>query len=245
MRGGIFAGVLLFAAPALAYRPFDGTDADVAGYGELELEMGPVGYLRTRSVGQFAPNEVINVGVFHRVELVLQGREEFSASGVPSAVSRSSLTDTGFFVKMVLREGILQGKSGLSVALEVGPWLPTFHDHDEGQGWGGSGDLITSYRWSFTTIHLNVQGARTRAANADLFVGAIIEGPIDWPIRPVSELFVDREFGAHTSYSGLIGFIAPLQDDFDLDFGTRIGLTDGLPIYEARAGFSWAIPLWH
>lgn len=240
--GGLLAGALLFAAPAHAYRPFDSTDADVTGYGELELEVGPVGYLRTRTNGQFAPNQVINVGVLHRVELVLQGRELLTSEAAPAASSRLALTDTAFFMKVVLREGILQGSRGPSVALEIGPWLPTFNDQTNGVG--GSADLITSYRWSFTTIHLNVQAARTRSANPDLFVGAIIEGPIIWPIRPVSELVVDREFSAHTTYSALIGFIAPLQDDFDLDFGTRIALTDGLPIYEARAGFSWAIPLW-
>ncbi len=32
----------MLAAPALAYRPFDSTDADVAGPGEFELELGPV-----------------------------------------------------------------------------------------------------------------------------------------------------------------------------------------------------------
>src|ERR1700722_7896999 len=32
---------LLFSAPAHAYRPFDGTDADVAETGDFELELGP------------------------------------------------------------------------------------------------------------------------------------------------------------------------------------------------------------
>src|SRR5437763_13726549 len=33
--------------PAFAYRPFDSTDAAVAAEGEMELELGPLGFLKT------------------------------------------------------------------------------------------------------------------------------------------------------------------------------------------------------
>jgi hypothetical protein len=36
----------LWAAPASAYRPFDGTDAAVADVGEVEIEFQPIGALR-------------------------------------------------------------------------------------------------------------------------------------------------------------------------------------------------------
>ncbi len=42
----VLALLIVFASnDARAYRPFDGTDADVAAKGELELEIGPLGYL--------------------------------------------------------------------------------------------------------------------------------------------------------------------------------------------------------
>ena len=47
---------------ALAYRPFDGTDADVAPRGELELEIGTVGYLHGRDGTAVAPMQVVNFG---------------------------------------------------------------------------------------------------------------------------------------------------------------------------------------
>ena len=40
------AGVTLWCGEAVAYRPFDGTDAAVAETGEMEIELGPVEYLR-------------------------------------------------------------------------------------------------------------------------------------------------------------------------------------------------------
>jgi hypothetical protein len=35
-----------WSGAALAYRPFDGSDAAVAATGEIEIELGPVEYLR-------------------------------------------------------------------------------------------------------------------------------------------------------------------------------------------------------
>jgi hypothetical protein len=40
------ASLLLVERDARAYRPCDGTDADVAEYGHFELELGPTHYYR-------------------------------------------------------------------------------------------------------------------------------------------------------------------------------------------------------
>jgi hypothetical protein len=48
IAGGIFMyTVLAMPRLAFAYRPFDSTDAAVAAKGEVELELGPLGFLRT------------------------------------------------------------------------------------------------------------------------------------------------------------------------------------------------------
>jgi len=39
-------GGLLCPLSARAYRPFDGTDAAVADKGEVEIELGPVGFVK-------------------------------------------------------------------------------------------------------------------------------------------------------------------------------------------------------
>ena len=54
------AAVLFVVQAAHAYRPFDTTDAAVAHAGELEFEIGPVGYLRTGSAPFLvAPSAVV------------------------------------------------------------------------------------------------------------------------------------------------------------------------------------------
>src|SRR2546429_3872977 len=63
-----------WCSAAQAYRPFDGTDAAVAETGEVEIELGPVGYLRDGADRTlFAPNARINYGFTPGWEAVLEG----------------------------------------------------------------------------------------------------------------------------------------------------------------------------
>jgi hypothetical protein len=71
MKRAIAAAIVLFwATRAHAYRPFDGTDADVSGTGEIEIEIAPLGYLRSQhqSAVVFA-NTIFNYGFIPRWEL--------------------------------------------------------------------------------------------------------------------------------------------------------------------------------
>src|SRR5271166_5515702 len=111
--GALFLPWLAWPLEASAYRPFDGTDADVAALHETELELQTVGYYRAGSSRYFDPGGVVNYGLFPRVELVLQGFD-FVPQGTASGLNR--LTDTGLFVKAVWREGCLQQKEGPSFA---------------------------------------------------------------------------------------------------------------------------------
>src|SRR6185436_3388290 len=95
----VFTAVVLFAYAgfAFAYRPFDGTDADVAKAGELEIELGPLQWLReTGKRFLQAPALVANFGLSHEHELVIEGRHEIALdreAGEP----RSALVDNGAF----------------------------------------------------------------------------------------------------------------------------------------------------
>lgn len=237
----LLAGAVSLAAKAAhAYRPFDSTDAAVAERGGIELEIGPVGYVATGATRRFAPLEVVNLGLASGWELVLQGREVLPPDA-PGASPRIGLVDTGAFLKGVVREGALQGKSGPSVALEIGPLLPTVHDE---RGAGFSAALILSHRLPLGAVHLNVQEARTRAGRGDLFVGLIVEGPQGWRVRPVAELYAEKELGARATFSALGGAIVPIAHGLALDSALRAASIDGVGVYEVRAGFTWAIALW-
>jgi len=227
--------------PAFAYRPFDSTDAAVAEKGDLELELGPLGFLKT-DADRFlvAPAAIFNLGIARDLELVLQGRHFILLDGM-AGESRFRLVDTGLFLKGVLREGSLQERRGPSVALELGPLLPTINGES---GIGATATLIVSQHWKPVTLHVNGEVTLTRAGNLDLFGGTILEGPREWPVRPVVEAFVEREFGAAFILSGLAGAIWQLKEGLSLDIALRAARVDTNTAIEVRAGLTWATSLW-
>ena len=236
------ASCFALAARAHAYRPFDGTDADVAAHGEFELELGPTHYYRQGDQNfLIAPTTVMNLGIFERTELVLDFENSVALGTLSPGEPRDSATDSDVLVKYVLREGVLQGKTGVSLAAEAGPLLP---DINGTAAFGASLALILSYQWSFGALHWNEWAEYTRQQDFSLFSGVILEGPHDWTVRPVAEFFVEREFGVETTYSGLVGAIWTVQDSLALDLGVRAASIEGESAEEVRLGFTWAIPVW-
>jgi hypothetical protein len=236
--GLIGFGLVAAAAPALAYRPFDGTDAAVAAPGELEIEFQPAGPLwqgAERSL--LAPVTVFNFGLREGWEAILQGQGQtpLSPSGPPS------LTDAGVFLKHVLRPGVLQDQPGPSVVTEFGLLLP---DSTGDSGLGASVAGIVSQRWEWGAIHFNAAAALTRDHYADVFVGSIFEGPAKWTVRPVAEIFYENEIGQAETVSGLVGLIWQARDNLAFDVGFRHAVTNGRAVNEVRAGVTVGFALW-
>ena len=226
------------SASALGYRPFDSTDAGVAGPGEFELELGPIGWLREgEDTSRVAPAVVANFGLPWKSELVLEGQRQVlldPAAGEP----KTSFLDTGVFVKTVLREGALQDASGPSVAAEYGVLLPEVHGQS---GTGASLAGILSQRWDAGTVHLNAQFAYNREHEPDGFLGAILEGPYAWTVRPVAEVFGEQASGSPRTSSALVGAIWRARDDLTLDLGLRFARAGEELIREVRLGLTWTL----
>lgn len=220
--------------PALAYRPFDGTDAAVADAGEMEVELGPVGYLRE---GQdrtlLAPDVRFNYGFADGWEAVAEGQV---AHGLSVGDLRSSLRDNGVSLKKMLRDGSLQNMTGPSIATEVGLLLPGINGEP---GTGSSIAGIVSERWPWATVHVNLMGAVTREQHADLFLSLIVEGPNEWSVRPVAELLYEREFGGSTTRSAHIGAIWQARENLACDVGLRGGRMNDHTLAEIRAGLTF------
>jgi hypothetical protein len=226
------------AAPAQAYRPFDGTDAAVAERDRLEIELGPAEY-RPQGAERtlFAPDNRFNYGFAPGWEAVIEGQVAHSLKG---GLGGASLVGNSAFLKGVLREGVLQEKTGPSVATEFGVLLPGIRDE---HGTGASAAGIVSERWEWGTVHLNAAAALTRQQHADLFVGAIVEGPHDWAVRPVAEVFYERDFGQTRTRSALIGAIWQVEDDVAMDLGLRGASVNDHTAGEIRAGVTFALML--
>ncbi len=166
---------------------------------------------------------------------MIEGQVSHSLKG---GVGGTSLVGNGAFLKGVLREGVLQEKTGPSVATEFGLLLPGIRD-DRGTGASIAG--IVSERWEWGTVHLNAAAALTRQQHADLFVGAIVEGPHDWPVRPVAEVFYERDVGQLRTRSALIGAIWQVKDDVAVDVGLRGARVNDHTAGEIRAGITFAL----
>jgi hypothetical protein len=234
--------LLTCAGSAFAYRPFDGTDADVVKAEETEIELGPVQWLRSGGKRFLqAPAVVANVGLTREREFVLEGRHEIALDREPGE-PRSALVDTGAFIKHVLRNGVLQDAEGPSVATEYGLLLPEVNGSN-GTGFSLAG--IVSQRWQAGTVHLNGLVARTRDHEPDLFLGTIVEGPYQWVVRPVAEVFTDRTRNSPRIDSLLLGAIWRLRDDLSFDAGVRSARVGDEAVHELRLGLTWAFSLKH
>jgi hypothetical protein len=230
------AALALAPVPAFAYRPFDGTDADVAKAGEFELELGPVGRLREGGRRLLvAPAVVANFGLSGDRELVIEGRREVARQAEPGE-PHSALVDDGVFVKQLLRKGVLQDGEGPSVATEYGVLLPDVHgEHGTGLSLAG----IVSQRTDEMSVHLNGAFAVTREHEPDVFLGAILEGPGRWSVRPVAEAFTERERAGERTDSALVGAIWRVREDLSLDAGVRSARAGREAVHELRVGLTW------
>lgn len=224
---------------ALAFRPFDGTDAAVAGVGEFEIELEPAGLLHQGAERIFvAPAITFNLGVTEGWEVVLEGQGE---TALPPASARTNLVGNGVFLKGIVRDGVLQDKPGPSIATEFGALLPGIDDEaGVGESWTG----IVSYRFGSAIVHFTAELALTRQNRGEGFLSTIVEGPYDWKVRPIAEIAYDREVGRRETSSALVGAIWQIRDNIALDFGVREGRTNNRGITEFRAGLTYALTLW-
>jgi len=239
------SSLVLWCGEARAYRPFDGTDADVAKEGEYEVEIGP-GYLR-QGDDRFGvlPWMINNLGIAKGHELVLEGKHVVALTD-PGPVGRSRVVGTGFFLKSMLRRGSMQEETGPSVASEIGALLPQVNDD---HALGASLAVIVSQRWKPVAMHINMGNALSRDRHYVLFVGAIVEGPSEWPVRPVAEVFLERSFeggaiGDGLVRSALVGAIYRFRDSLSFDAGLRVAREGEQSAFEVRAGLTFGLSLW-
>jgi len=124
----------LLASSAWGYRPFVSTDAAVVERARMEIELGYFTLARTQGENTFlTPQIVVNYGFAPNLELV----GEASVEKPPDADLQ--LVDPGLFLKAVVKEGILQEKEGVSVAVEMGPLLPSTRPGERRLGFEGIG----------------------------------------------------------------------------------------------------------
>src|SRR5262245_42238882 len=155
--GSLFIVLLLLVMPSngWAYRPFVSTDAAVADPHEVEIELGYFTLEHDTGENTFIiPSLVLNYGLRRDIEVVGEFRLERAPTG------DIDLVDPGLSLKAVLKEGLLQEKPGLSVAVEAGPLLPSTRPGE--RRWGFEAIGIVSGRVAPFTFHVNGGGGVNR-----------------------------------------------------------------------------------
>jgi hypothetical protein len=227
----LICAVTLWSGAALAYRPFDSTDAAVADKGAWEVELQPLGWQHNDDgTGWVAPAVIVNYGFAENWEMVLEGRNTIFAHG------GAEFSDAAISLKTVLREGSLQEKEGASIGSEFSVLLPGIRTDD---GAGLEWTLLASDRKDWGAWHINIGPGLTRDGRGALVSGLILEGPQDWPVRPVAELRYEKTFGGEQLFAQLIGLILPVREGLALDIAYRHAREGGRPDEQIRAGITF------
>lgn len=236
----VLPALLVLSSRTLAYRPFDQTDADVAEPQVLELELGPLQFQRSGGRTAYVPTFILNFGTLPGWELVVDGAASGTVAGLrePGEVAQLEM---GIAFKGLLRKGSLQGEQGPSIAVEPELLLPATAGPS---GFGFAAGVIVSQRWPALTLHLNLVPAWSRAHHLAGLAGFIAEGPNEWTVRPVGEVYVEAEHaipGVTASFLG--GLVWRLSPRVSTDGAVRVGTVSGTGLIELRVGLTWDLPL--
>jgi hypothetical protein len=244
------AGVLLLVActttGAFAYRPFVSTDAAVADPGDVEVELGAVGFRsgggRTSVV---APSVIGNLGIAKDMELV--GEFKLVNDLSHAEEDRTRFEDAALSLKWVAREGVLQGRGTTpSLAVELSALVPALRGEHRP---GGELAAIMSATASGWTYHLNggvlVEPGETSAVPV---WGVIVEHRLAAGVRAVAEVNGESGTGTGPDDSALVGAIwevkvPPSIHELSFDVGLRHGFTHAAAEWGGTAGVTIGFPL--
>lgn len=229
---------VLWSPAALAYRPFDSTDADVGDPGEIKVELSPLSYRRGNEGNVLiSPDVVLNYGFAQNWEVIVEGQGEH-----PRSHGQSTMIGNALLFKHVMRAGSLQGNTGLSVATEFGIELPGINA-ESGAGALLAGIVSQGGQWG--AWHLTAEAVHTRDSTTELAFGTILEGPNSWKVRPVAEISYAHEIGEAEEAAFLVGAIWNFNDNLVFDAGVRRTLLGDERNTELRLGLSFTFSVRH
>lgn len=180
---------------------------------------------------------MVNYGIFPNLELV----GEFSVEEPPHDQAR--LVDPALSVKAILREGILQEKTGLSFAVEAGALLPSTLESENRLGFQAFG--IVSGRAAGLTYHVNLGGGVDRAQNRPFVIwGMIGEVPVTEKLRLVGEINGEIAKAKLAENSALLGLIwnLPLRN-VAVDASVRRGISRATADWMVTTGVMFSFSL--
>jgi len=201
----------------------------------VEIELGYFNLSRSGGTNTFTtPGVVLNYGVARNLELVGEFRLDVSPD--------VDITDPALSLKGVVREGVLQDKPGLSVAIEGSLLLPSTVAGEHGVGFEAVG--IVSGKLEPVTLHVNGGGGVDRAGHAFGVWGVIGELPLHAKVRLVGEINGEAVERERPNNSALLGVIwQPTSRNLFLDAGVRHGISSAAPDWQFTVGLTFGFSL--
>lgn len=211
------------------------TDAAVSDPREVEIELGYFTLERTgRDNTITTPSVVLNYGFTKNWEAVA----EFRLQASPEL----EITDPGLSLKGVLKEGVLQEKEGVSIAIEAGLLLPSTVSPERGVGVQAIG--VVSGKVAPVMLHVNGGGGLDRDDRGFVSWGVIGELPVHPKLRLVAEVNGESTLGRQPNNSGLVGVLwQPTSRNLVLDAGVRRGFGGAAPDWQFTLGLTFGFPL--
>lgn len=217
---------------SFAYRPFVSTDASVTKEKKFELELGTFKLSHQDDGNQLVvPSAKINYGVIKNWELAGEFDTQIHREGYERNLE---IRDPAIALQGILRDGILQGKNGPSLGIDITTLIPSTVKGERKAGVSGVG--ILSYKFSDLVYHLNAGVELDRSGiGSNAIWGVILEYPFEGKFRIVGEINGTVKNKGLPETSGLIGFIWRVKG-IDFDFGARKGFSDAAEDWEVTSG---------
>ena len=218
------AALACCAAPALAFPPYDTTDAETAGAGAVEFRLGLLEIEKTGSDSErHTPLANLNFGVGPRFEI------NSELEHAPD--SDEGLDDAAVGFKWAAPRGAVR------IGVETLALLPV---QSEQSGAGMSSQFLVTLEREQWTLHGNAglfYDPRSAETEQGWRASALAEFPRD-ELRPGVELFVRDSDTSETQMLAGVGLIASLEH-MEIRAGLHVGLNDAAPDLEGNVWLSW------
>lgn len=222
----------------------DANDARTLDAGTLEIEFQPIGYYQVfgeEAEHQLvAPSLMLYLGLTGQVDLIFLSRGFLSLDDVPSS-QRYRTWESTVALRWLLLPGrySTEGIEGPAIALQTGVMLPNVSADERV---GAQIGLLLSQQWDAGTLHANVFATYTTWDAFDLFVAVAMEGPPEWSIRPLVEVWYDHDTYYGDLLSAVLGFYADVAEEASLELGARVGAWEDYTELEIRISMWLELP---
>jgi hypothetical protein len=250
-NGMIAMAVLLAPCSSWAAHPLITDDTGTQGKGKFQLELNgqydrdkeDVGGVSVKAAG-FETATTLSYGIVDNVDLVLNvsylwGRQKEDGAVV---YKENGIGDTSFEAKIKIFE-----KEGFSLALKPGISFPT-GDEDRGLGTGKLGGhvfLIASQEIGSWAFHANlgyIRNENDADEREDIWHASLAA---TWEVikdlKLVANVGIERNPDGEADHDPAFltgGVIYSINENFDVDFGVKCGLTDAETDITGLAGLA-------